>query len=436
MLFYEKINKDNCERFKNIDIINELLNINNNCNIIIDTQNKIEEKDDNDFNLLGNNEIDTNIINNKIIIDSDETEINTNSNKINNKVIVKKLPSKIDVNNLSHTQSFIQNKLNLDDSIQIFLKIKQNGLMKSITLESNYCFKNNLNTEIILSFIDPNEFKTKFLSEDKNIDHVNNKINRIIINPGENKPIPMKFIMNHFRVYANLFSNKNNNEKYVFLYKDFTFTQNNLSNYIKYDKSKNDDDYELENNSIKIKFDNNENNNEINNNNNNNNFIFASLDFTIQRSANKSVNENSYKKNNFMSLYFYLFSFNYYSSFENQLPFDVKIINVNNNENYLLKPLENLNVPNLNLSENKFKICFNYFNNEFISDEIDSNSIKKTKNIKLFLNSNEIEEIKEKFIKISIKIDSETNSNNFDPTIIKLIKNFTQKKKSFYFSIT
>ena len=66
MLFYEKINKDNCERFKNIDIINELLNINNNCNIIIDTQNKIEEKDDNDFNLLGNNEIDTNENGNKI----------------------------------------------------------------------------------------------------------------------------------------------------------------------------------------------------------------------------------------------------------------------------------------------------------------------------------------------------------------------------------
>ena len=68
MLFYEKINKDNCEKFENIDIINEILNINNKSNIIINNQNKIEEKGDNDFNLLGNNEID----------------INENDNKINN----------------------------------------------------------------------------------------------------------------------------------------------------------------------------------------------------------------------------------------------------------------------------------------------------------------------------------------------------------------
>ena len=66
MLFYEKINKDNCEKFENIDIINEILNINNNTNNIIDNQNKIEEEDDNDFNLLSDNKIDTNENSNKI----------------------------------------------------------------------------------------------------------------------------------------------------------------------------------------------------------------------------------------------------------------------------------------------------------------------------------------------------------------------------------
>jgi hypothetical protein len=61
MLFYEKINKDNCEKFENIDTINEILNISNN------NQNKNEEKDDDDFNLLGNNEIDTQENGNKIV---------------------------------------------------------------------------------------------------------------------------------------------------------------------------------------------------------------------------------------------------------------------------------------------------------------------------------------------------------------------------------
>ena len=397
-------------------------NENNNSKLISDNNNLISE---NNNNLINNN-----------IIENDDTEINTNSNN----VLIKKLPNKIDINNLSHTQSFIQNKLNLDDSIQIFLKIKQNGLMKSITLESNYCFKNNLNTDIILSFINPEDYKKKFLEEDKNIDHENNNLNRLIIQPGENKPIPLKYIMNHYRVYANLLSHKNNNKKYVFLFKDFTFTQNNLKKYIEYDKSNGDEDYDLENSdSIKVKFnDAPKNENEIDTNENNENFIYAAVDFTIQRSANKSVSEVSYKKNNFMSLYFYLFTFNYYSTIENQLPFDVKIINVNNKENYLIKPLQNFNIPNLNLSENKFKIFLNYFNKDFVSEEIDSNSLKKKPiTIKLFHNSNSNnidENAKDKFINITIKLDSENlNSNTFDPTLIKVIKNFSQRKKIVLF---
>ena len=77
ILFYEKINKDNCEQFNNIDIINELLSGNN---IIKSTPknnlnniNNINE--DSEFNLFGNEN------NNNNINDINTNEIQSNNNQ-------------------------------------------------------------------------------------------------------------------------------------------------------------------------------------------------------------------------------------------------------------------------------------------------------------------------------------------------------------------
>ena len=89
ILFYEKINKNNCEHFDKIDIIYELLGIKK------ENKNEINEIDINkdeedDFNLLNNN----NNNNNNCININETNEINTNLNK-NNKIKKEELIQKI-----------------------------------------------------------------------------------------------------------------------------------------------------------------------------------------------------------------------------------------------------------------------------------------------------------------------------------------------------
>ena len=80
MVFYEKINKNNCEKFDKIEVINELLSGTKNKNNIFNNKNKKndnkENKDNNDFNLLSDDNND-NI--NSININEINTETNNNN---------------------------------------------------------------------------------------------------------------------------------------------------------------------------------------------------------------------------------------------------------------------------------------------------------------------------------------------------------------------
>ena len=69
--------------------------------------------------------------------------------------------------------------------------------MKSIVFQSNVFIFNNLQIPICLSFISPNEFKSKYDSNDKKINHADNK-NKIILNTSKRIAIPINYILNKY----------------------------------------------------------------------------------------------------------------------------------------------------------------------------------------------------------------------------------------------
>ena len=82
ILFYEKINKDNCEIFDKISLIEGLNGENKNINKEVNkiaSENNIDNKyNENDFNLLDDNEINTNVIN-----ENKENKVDINKIKMN-----------------------------------------------------------------------------------------------------------------------------------------------------------------------------------------------------------------------------------------------------------------------------------------------------------------------------------------------------------------
>ena len=138
MVFYEKINKDNCEQFNNVAAINELNggenNNNNNKDNQIDNINNINNDED-DFNLLDNNDIGETQNNNEIntnVIDDKNNKIQIILDSINKETLHYFLNQRLFSGEYHH---FI---------LSLFINIYNKYNSEKLLLNESLCSNNNL----------------------------------------------------------------------------------------------------------------------------------------------------------------------------------------------------------------------------------------------------------------------------------------------------
>ena len=186
MLFYEKINKNNCEQFNNIDVISEItgeksININNeNKNDIVENINNVSDNkiienindtndnkdEEDDFNLLG--EDDNKKEKNKINEINSNNNINNNTNN-NNKLNQKNKINILDSINKETFNYFLKQRLFSGEYhhfiLSLFLNVYKRYINKDIEFSEKLCSNNNLD-------IIPDEIKN-FQKNRKNSDSSN-----------------------------------------------------------------------------------------------------------------------------------------------------------------------------------------------------------------------------------------------------------------------
>ena len=153
MLFYEKINKNNCEQFNKIEAINEITgekssNINNENNIVENINNVNDYKDeDDDFNLLGDGQSSTE--KNKI------NEVNSNNNN-NNELNEKNKLNILESINKETFNYLLKQRLFSGEYhhfiLSLFLNVYKRYINKDFTFSEKLCSNNNFD-------IIPNEIK-------------------------------------------------------------------------------------------------------------------------------------------------------------------------------------------------------------------------------------------------------------------------------------
>ena len=126
-----------------------------------------------------------------------------------------------------------------DDIIEIMIKIRQKGTLKSVVFISNIFIYNNLQIPICLSLVSERQLIEKYHLNEEKINFQDN-INNIIINTGQKRSIPIQYLLQRYRIYIS-FHNKSNEEqnKYSLLFKDFDNLKENINEFIKYDEEKN-----------------------------------------------------------------------------------------------------------------------------------------------------------------------------------------------------
>ena len=147
---------------------------------------------------------------------------------------------------------------NESEIIEILIKIRQKGTLKSVIFISNIYIYNNLQIPISLSLISEKDYVEKYRFNEENISFEENK-NNIIINTAQKRSIPLKYLIEKYRIYIS-FHNKLNEEKnkYTLLFKNFDNLKENLKDFIKYDEAKNIkigediDDNDINNKEIKL----------------------------------------------------------------------------------------------------------------------------------------------------------------------------------------
>ena len=399
-------------------------------------KNKIDiiEKIDNDLeeNLLIKNDEDNNII-----------STNTKSNDIINK-----------------------ENINDNGDLEILVKIRQNGTLKSIVFESNIFFYNNLQIPISLSLISNNDFVNKYNSSDQKINHEENK-NKIVIKTGMKKSIPIIYIKNRYRMYIS-FENANNRKdnKYSLLYTDFDPLKQNLDNFIKYNEEnspsyKGEKVTKLNDNYSKL----------ITLNQNNKNF-FVSSNLIIQRGNNDYVKGLSFNKNNnenihlvsnnlsnlltnniflMMSKTFsYLFILDESFVIENQIPFNIKCeLTGPVTKEVTIRPLKNKKFLDIDQSKSQLKLSLKYQNYNYISDDINIALLEEKKNNKDSKDSKENNDIsiklyqegvedKSKYLEFNIKVEENLNNDNltnaYEREYEYNLETFQKKKKIILYS--
>ena len=407
-----------------------------------------------------NQEYEINVEENNLLLLKDQLlpeNINTEENIIDTS-INKKVPILIDDDNE-------------DECVEIYIKIRKNGNLKSIVFESNIFFYNNLQIPISLSLISENDFINKYNSNDNNINHEKNT-DKLVLSSGTKKSLSLKYLIKRYRIYISFHNILSKDNNYSLLYNNFNLIKNNRKNFIKYEQEnlptyKGKKETELKDyysKLIPIKHKNKtfyissnliiqhgssdiikSNNIDINKNININNKENQSLIEDSDSQSNISlINDMSYIKD-----YSYLFILNESLVIENQLPFNIKCLTNenNNNKEISIKPLQNKYFLDIN-KDTKLRFIINYQDKNFISNYIDMKKIREkylenknddNKNkefiettLILYEGNNEAIN-KDQFIECNIKIEENIENDKmigaYEKEFEYNVKSFSKKRK-------
>ena len=323
-----------------------------------------------------------------------------------------------------------------DEVIEILIKIRQIGTLKSIVFISNIYIFNNLQIPISLSLISEKELVEKYHLNEENINFKNNK-NNIIINTGQKRPIPLLYLIEKYRIYVS-FHNKSNEEQnnYSLLFKNFDNLKENLNDFIKYDEEKNiiKEEDEQQNKVLKL----NDNYSQLISIKKNKKDFFISSNLIVQRGINdiikgfpselnnaslldKDKNEfenilEANKHNFYCKTYSYLFILDESLLIENQIPYNIKFnISGSINKEVTIRPLQKKEFLEVNQENSSFKLSFNYQNIEYGSNIL---SIKS-------LNEKGANENDKENIDTQIKLYDENEDNKFIECNLKIQEKFS-----------
>ena len=360
--------------------------------------------------------------------------------------------------NSSRNDSLIfLNEDNEDQDIEIFIKVRKNGSLKSIVFESNTFFYNNLQIPISLSLISQRDYNYKYNYHDKLIDHNNNK-DKIIINSGRKKSLSLKYLIKKYRIYIS-FHDNSNKEKYNYslLYENFDCLKNNYQNFIKYEKEnlptyKGRKETELNDYYSKL----------ISVNHKDKNFYICSnliiqhgsndiiKDISNQPNESNKISENSTQKNiinkveNIINInlisdtphskgFSYLFILNESLVIENQLPFNIKcMMDGNIKKEVSIRPLQNKYFLDIDQDNTQLKLVLKYQKKIFESDFFDIKSIGQNENQNQDIDTSSKKELKNEDIEITVNLyekeNNEINKNKYIECSIKLEENIDTGK--------
>ena len=396
------------------------------------------------------------------IIDGDKDD--DKDNELKEKLLDKEEEDKDNIISTStKSNKIIEEDIILDgQDLDILVKIRQNGTLKSIVFESNIFFYNNLQIPISLSLISKNDYINKYKSSDENIDHTENK-DVIVIKTGKKKSIPITFIKNNYRMYVSFQNSSNKNNHYSLLYSDFLPLEQNMNNFLKYNEEnstayKGEKITKLDDNYSKL----------ITVNQDNKNFFITS-NLIIQRGINddikeptlnqKNTNENiKIKSDNLSTLlnndvylnmsktFSYLFILDESFVIENQIPFNLKCqLTGPVTKEVIIRPLKNINFLDIDQSTSQLKISLKYHKGNYISDNINiaqfgeqkDNKDKKEKDdisIQLY---EEGSEDKSKFVEVCLKVENISNdnlNNAYEREYDYNLETFQKRKKFTFYS--
>ena len=359
-------------------------------------------------------------------------------------------------------------KYNLvEDEIEILVKVRQSGNMKSVTFESNVFIFNNLQVPINLSFVSPDDYINKYGGKDSNINHLENN-NTCLLNTCKKYSVPINYIVNKYRVYVSFYNKLNDKENnFVLLYENFSLLKQNLPEFIKYSEENSAGVVEDKNKKTILE----DKYSKIVEIKQNNNQFYISCNLLLQKGGNDSIKEmpnvqeksdklinfdqndqqlrnrnlglllDSFKHDFYSKTFSYLFILDESLLIENKIPFNIKCKLLGGNEKEMtIRPLQQKEFLDIDQSKTSLQFSFNYDNKNFTSDilsikELDKNNAENSKDyvdqikqIKLFN-----EENKDQYIECDIAFQDNFNTSNlvgaYEKEYENSLRSFQKKKK-------
>ena len=357
-----------------------------------------------------------------------------------------------------------------EEEVEILVKVRQSGTMKSIVFQSNIFIFNNLQIPIYLSFISPEDYNNKYLGKDDKINHMENK-DKFLLNAGKKYSVPINFILDKYRVYVSFYNKLDENDNnFVLLYENFSMLKQNLPSFTKFNEENSPGFKGEKTTSLKDKY------SKIVEVKQKKNQFYISCNLLIQKGSNDIIrdmpnvlekaekfisadqNDKALRNQNMGSLIdslkhdFYCKTFSYVFvldeslQIENKIPFNVKCkISSSSEKEMTIRPLQSKEFLDIDESKTSLQLFMNYHDKNFVSDslnlaEIDKKNIennkdyeKETKQIKLYEEDN-----KEKYIECNISLEDNLNPVNlvgaYEKEYEQSLRSFQNKKKVVFYT--